>query len=219
MKNLLLLALALLIFSCNDIGMQKVKARKQAEESGLRVDSIILGIRFNDSPEQVQAILSEWASHNPLGQFEFHFTYPQRLNQYKWVKSKYQCCFYNDSLYRFSLSAEVPSYKWKECFEDLDSLYSYKYGSPVRNPGEQELDWYKGNLNIHIDTYKSKYASDKIYVSYINEDFYSRKGVNYKSFDPDENRYGVSLEYSEDYWNKTYQKGNDILLDNATEEI
>lgn len=198
--------------------MQKDEARKHAKESGIRIDSIFIGIRFNDSPEEVQAKLKEWASHNYLGKFEFHFTHPERLSQYKWGKGAYSCLFYNDSLYSFSLRAEVPAYEWDECFEDLDSLYSYKYGKPVRDMDGHELDWYKGNLNINIRGMKSTY-SESVWISYTDNDFYDRRTDQYKSFMPDENKYDFYLMYGKSYWDRVYKKTNDILVEDAAKSI
>lgn len=216
MKKLLLFAILLLLCSCNYVSMQKDEARNYAKKSGIRIDSIFIGIRFNDSPETVQEKLNEWASHNYLGKFEFHFTHPKRLNQYKWKRSG--CYFYNDSLYSFSLRAEVPSYKWDECFEDLDSLYSYKYGKPIRDIDGHELDWYKGNLNITISGMKSKY-SESVWISYTNYDFYDRRMDRYKSFMPNENKYDFDLTYGKLYWDKIYQKTNNILIEDAAKNI
>lgn len=218
MKKVVLSIILLLLFSCNNVSMQKNEARKYAKESGIRIDSILIGIRFNDSPEEVQAKLKEWASHNSFGKFEFHFTYPKRLNQYKWEKVAYSCSFYNDSLYSFSLRAEVPFSEWNKCFEDLDSLYSYKYGKPVRDIDGHELDWYKGNLNINIKGMKSEY-SESVWISYTDYDFYDRRTDQYKSFMPDENKYDFYLKYGKMYWDKVYQSTNDNLREDAAKSI
>lgn len=132
MKKLLLLILCISIclISCNSIEKQKVKAKKEALVSGVRIDSVMFGLCFGDSPDKVRLVLNEFYSYCP-GEPEFHFQYPKDLNPYKWEVSK--CWFYNDSLYNISIVANIPSYKWDECLAYLDTLYSLKYGLPVRD--------------------------------------------------------------------------------------
>lgn len=219
MKKLLLLIFCgiICLFSCNSIDKQKVKAKKEALTSGVRIDSIMFGLSFGDSPDKVKQILNEFSSHCPGG-FEFHFRYPKALNPYKW--KVFTCWFYNDSLYDISIVADIPSYKWDECLACLDTLYSLKYGLPIRDKlrSEPAIDWYKGNLNIHIWTSKSdgKYLNDNIWICYKNMSMKLERPI-YKTVFKEKYRY--NLYYGKEYWDKTYKDAENILLNEELKDI
>lgn len=218
-KNLLQFSIIVLLFiACN--GIEKKKVSLSSQNTDIMIDSIICGINFNDSPERVQTKIKEWASHNTLGEFEYRFIYPQQLNKYAWNYYPRGCWFHNDSLYCFQLSAEIPSYQWEECFADLDTLYSYKYGTPIRNKESYKIEWQKGNLKIEIEGFKNA-INEYIWITYCDYRYYRNKRSKVKSklLVPEQNRYGAYLSYDIDYWNKIYQKADDILKNEASKGI
>lgn len=223
MRNLLLLLIlcsSICFFSCNSMEKQRTKAQKELLKSEIRIDSIMFGLCFGDSPDNTKRILDEFSSHCP-GEFEFHFRYPKDLNPYKWeFSSVLGCCFYNDSLYCITIMADVPSYKWERCLADLDTLYSSKYGTPIRDKFKSEpmIDWYKGNLYVSIRTVKSDtdYINDYVRITYedmnMKIEYPIYKSVNKK-------KYGFMLNYGKEYWDRTYKDTEDVLMNEALKDI
>lgn len=215
MKSILYLFVVITFLSCNNF--KKEAAIAEALSSGIVVDTIICGICFNDSPEEVKRKIQEWSYFCPGNEFTMHFTYPERINQYAWeIDTQW---YYNDSLYNISIKSEIPSYKFRECMEDLDSLFTHKYGKSYSSRRGKELNWYKGNLTISITVHKDlKYVNDYISISYNDNRYYNKraKGNTISKYSED---YNIYHEYNKEYWDRTYKQEEEEKLHKATKNI
>ncbi|MBD5584497.1 MAG: hypothetical protein HDQ88_05395 [Clostridia bacterium] len=172
---------------------EQEKAAQEAINSGIKIDTIMFGVCFNDSPQKVHDILKEFASHNPRKKFEYHFL-TRGVNKYAW-KWNPSVSFHNDSLHTFRIEAEIPSFEWQNALNVLSDIYSHKYGKVYRSGNEINL--YKGNLEVSIYTTEgSPYTKDKISISYRNRDF---KYGDFFKWDDYQN------SYSKRYWQKDYK--------------
>lgn len=225
MKNTVFIFLILIAASCQNIENKNIKAKSDALNSGVRIDTIFKGITFNDSPTEfrikIDKLISEGYSSG-YNRFEYNFKYPVELKKYQWVIDGRSTGFYNDSLCCLTLSLELDDFEWKQnnWFAPLDSLFTYKYGEPVRDYENFTFNWYKGNLEIQIYgvSYDSPMVTDRVLISYRNSlrmlEYYTAP----KKFE-DNSSYGFDLRYSMDYWNKTYTKADSILVDEASNDI
>lgn len=225
MRNLLFLFIILATFSCQNIDKQNSIAKSEALNSGVRVDTIFKGISFNDSPTEfkikINKLISEGYS-SVYNRFEYNFKYPKELEKYNWTIDGRRTGFYNDSLCFFTLKLELDDLEWKynNWFAPLDSLFTYKYGEPVRDSENFTYNWYMGNLEIEIYgvSYDSPLVSDYVLISYKNSlktfEFYTAP----KKLE-DNSSYGFDLCYSMDYWKKVYAKADSILVDDAAKDI
>lgn len=222
------LFLLCIIFSCQNAKDHKYKVKQAALESGVKVDSIFCGLTFNDSPMEVIHKLNFLYDNKTLFldtydyKLKYRFSYPEFLNNIEWVIDRSNISFYNDSLYNFTLEAkDLFSSQYDDCLIYLDSLYSNKYGTPIRENEGKTLNWFKGNLNICISMteFESPIINDIICISYINEE----KSLHYYTADkilkPNNNDYSFNLHYSNYFWNKHYYKKNQNLIDKASEDI
>ena len=142
---------AIFICSCSDTD-KDYQLREKARNSGIVIDSIVQGICFNDSPDEVKRKIKEAEFTYITSKFFMKLPYPESIDGSFWsVGDQY---YYNDSLYMFSIHSNISSVYFDECLADLNSLYSYKYGESVPQFKENTLKWYKGNLTINIYTLK-----------------------------------------------------------------
>lgn len=225
MRRILFLLIILATFSCQSIDKQNSIAQYEALNSGVRIDTIFMGITFHDTPSEFKNKINKLMSEgyrSVYDRFEYSFKYPTELENYKWTMDGWRTSFYNDTLCRFTLRLEMDDLKWKygNWFAPLDSLFTYKYGEPVRDKENFTFNWYKGNLEIEIYgvDYDSNSMSDEVLISYKNSlkmhDFY----IAPKRFKPEKGN-GIELCYSLDYWNKVYAKADSILVDDAAKDI
>lgn len=217
MRVFICLVMIILAVSCSLINRDKAKI--DAQQSGIIVDTIICGICFNDNPDEVNCKIQDWAKKCPGNDFVMHFTYPKRINKYEWEIGNLS--YYNDSLYSISLHSEIPSYMFRECMEDLDSLFSHKYGKSFSSDFGKSLEWYKGNLTINISTHENlKYTDDYISISYTDSRYYDKIGTaTNNTISKDSEDYRIHYEYSKDYWEKTYKQEENRKLHEATKYI
>ena len=142
---------AIFICSCSDTD-KDYQLREKARNSGIVIDSIVQGICFNDSPDEVKRKIKEAEFTYITSKFFMKLPYPESIDGSFWsVGDQY---YYNDSLYMFSIHSNISSVYFDECLADLNSLYSYKYGESVPQFKENTLKWYKGNLTVNIYTLK-----------------------------------------------------------------
>ena len=142
---------AIFICSCSDTD-KDYQLREKARNSGIVIDTIVQGICFNDSPDEVKRKIKEAEFTYITSKFFMKLPYPESIDGSFWsVDDQY---YYNDSLYMFSIHSNISSVYFDECLADLNSLYSYKYGESVPQFKENTLKWYKGNLTINIYTLK-----------------------------------------------------------------
>lgn len=142
---------AIFICSCSDTD-KDYQLREKARNSGIVIDTIVQGICFNDSPDEVKRKIKEAEFTYITSKFFMKLPYPESIDGSFWsVGDQY---YYNDSLYMFSIHSNISSVYFDECLADLNSLYSYKYGESVPQFKENTLKWYKGNLTINIYTLK-----------------------------------------------------------------
>lgn len=222
------LFLIFITFSCQNVEDQKIKARDEALKSGIKIDSIFYGLTFNDSPNSVAKKLNYLSDNGILFRdyydytLKYSFSYPKFLNNIEWNVYRHNISFYNDSLYNFTLETrDFYSSQYEDCLACLDSLYSNKYGTPIRENNGKTLNWFKGNLNIVVKLieFNSVVTKDIITISYVDE----KKSLPYylsdKILKSDNNEYGFELCYSTDYWNKYYEKKDKNLMDEASKGI
>ena len=210
----------MVLSSCN-VNQEKSKnaARQKELASGVIVDSILLGFKFGDSPEEVNNKIQSYINKN--FSCNYRFTYPKILSKYCWHFNLPSCSFYNDSLYELTLEADIYSYDQKECLVALDSLFSTKYGTSYTS--DNEKNWFKGNLNIRIGCINSDYTH-LMFISYFDERHYQHNSI-YKKLDGyiDDTKFGFSYYYSKEYWDKTWERPtkivNDYLKEKAIEDI
>lgn len=225
MRNLLFLFFMLATFSCQNIDKQNINAKSEALNSGVHIDTIFKGITFNDSPTEFKIKINKLISEgycSGYNRFEYSFKYPTELRKYNWTIDGRRTGFYNDSLCFFTLKLELDDFEWKHnnWFAPLDTLFTYKYGEPVRDYENSTFNWYVGNLEVQIYgvSYDSPLVTDYVLISYRN----SLKMLEYNTADKtfeDNSSYGFNLCYSMDYWNKTYAKADSILVDEVSNDI
>lgn len=225
MKNILFLFIVLVAYSCQNIDKQNIEAKLEALNSGVRIDTIFKGITFHDSPTELKVKINKLISEgycSVYNRFEYNFKYPKELEKYNWTIDGRRTGFYNDSLCFFTLKLELDDFEWKRnnWFAPLDSLFTYKYGEPVRDNENFTFNWYMGNLEIEIYgvSYDSPLVSDYVLISYKNSlktlEFYTAP----KKFE-DNSSYRFELCYGMDYWNKVYAEADSILVDDAANDI
>lgn len=146
-----LLLIGITLCSCG-VNDNHYKARIAARESGIVIDSIVQGICFNDSPDEVKRKIKEAEFTGVRDKYFMKLSYPDSSNESFWYA--YDQYYYNDSLFMFSICTYTPSFNFKGKLDALKSLYSYKYGESVPQFKENTLKWYKGNLTINIYTLK-----------------------------------------------------------------
>lgn len=225
MRRILFLLIILATFSCQNIDKQNSISQYEALNSGVRIDTIFMGITFHDTPSEFKNKINKLMSEgyrSVYNRFEYSFKYPTELENYKWTIDGRRTGFYNDTLCCFTLKLDLDDLKWKygNWFAPLDSLFTYKYGEPVRDKENFTFNWYKGNLEIEIYgvDYDSPLMSDRVLIQYRN----SLKMFEYYTASKkleDNSSYGFDLCYSMDYWNKVYAKADSILVDDAAKDI
>lgn len=198
MKKLLFLLIGLsAIISCNQ--SPTLYEKQQASlKTGIRVDTTMFSVCFNDAPDIVKQKLKE-SGHADL--FGFCYQFPEaRIHELEW-KWDHTFAFHNDSLYQFSLHAET----YDDPIGVLQEIFSAKYGEPFKD--DDKLYWFKGNLEISI------YFNDEYnmsHITYLNLNNYEHSVIEY---DDDYNSYTI------DYWNKHRKPEVDKAIDIAGEDI
>lgn len=174
----------------------------KALHSGVRVDSIMFGIKFRDTKTEVAKKLASKTKMIDEGVYEYHFS-DKRLNYMPWVIDLKSCRFHNDSIVELNLiyTNYESSYNNQSI---LKELYSSKYGEPVVYEGY--LYWFKGNLEISI----SPYRYGQTWLKYTDNSPHSNADVW------DELHFNT---YSNDYWNKYIKPKKDSLLNTSSKEI
>jgi len=203
MKTVLFLITIFLFIGCTSNQDRLWSERKKALESGIKVDTIMFGLCFGDSPDTVREKILN-SKHSLGAGFRYTFS-DKRIKNMVWTDSKYSR-FYNDSLRYFTLSTCDNNKKWKEVIKEI---YSHKYGKPLLFGGEYY--WFVGNLEI--STYESKDNSVLgVYKSITYKDNTPRNFV-YPVEDESHNRYTV------EYWEKNIKPKEDQKLKNIVEDI
>lgn len=210
MKNILLSFIFISIFisfqSCIDTHKEYDEAKRAALESGIRVDTIMFGLCFNDSPEMVDKKLKETGRYDYNG---LKYRFPDsRIYGMEWHETR-AFWFYNDSLVKFTITSFDDSYNWREVIKEI---FSAKYGNSIFH--DKKDYWFKGNLEICVSegemvgkTWKS--------IKYSNLD--SEKWILNNRLhlcDTDDMNW-----YSEDYWNEHIKPKEENKLKNSGRDI
>lgn len=175
---------------------------RKALHSGIRVDSIMFGIKFRDTKSEVAKKLTAKTKRIDKDIYEYRFS-DKRLNYMVWIVNLTECRFHNDSI--IELNLKYTNYESSYNNQSLlREMYSSKYGEPVEYEGS--LYWFKGNLEIQISP--SRYG--QTWISYTDNRAHSREDVW------DELHFNT---YSKDYWDKHIKPKKDSLLNIASKEI
>lgn len=213
---------AIFICSCSDTD-KDYQLREKARNSGIVIDTIVQGICFNDSPSEVQRKIKEAEFTYITDEYFLNLPYPSSFkNGSHWYVEEQW--YRNDSLFLFSIRTNISSVYFNECLQELDSLYSYKYGEAVHNIQDSDIRWYKGNLTVDISTdtdingtivdcirikYKdSRFGDSPQYWGKLKESDYDQKTGCH-----------IWYWYTPDYWNRTYQPEIDKKLQDAAKNI
>ena len=204
MKKILLFSLIVFtLVGCKERSKRFAK-QQEALATNIQIDTTMFGVCFNDNPEIVKSKLKLSGYYEYNYQFEYKFP-DERLNDIYWKWNDLHS-FHNDSLFRFCLEADISSYKVEDALKALKEIYSLKYGEAFEE--NNELYWYKGNLEISIHFMK-EYPT--LFIEYSN-----LKNCNHGG---QELKYENYNSYTLDYWNRTYKAQKEEELKKSTKEI
>lgn len=227
MKKLLLLLFIPFIVSCDKYSQTKKAMEDQALASGIYVDTIFKGFTFHDSPDTYKSKLDSLCRlecRTWPGKYTYRFKYPGSLSELEWSIDGIYTHFYNDTLYRFSIVTEAREFLWfsrNGYFAQLDTLFSRKYGEPLKNELAHEYHWYKGNLEIEIAGWlgSEKGYKDEIRITYTNLLMTKHWLERWKMIDSFEHPLKVNCDYSKDYWMKTYDKQVQKVINEGVKDL
>lgn len=204
----ILIVLLIFVQSCAGTQKRYDEAKRAALASGIRVDTIMFGICFNDSPEIVDEKLKN------TGMFEYgnlHYRFrDSRISGMTW-KDIRAFWFYNDSLISFKICSFDDSFNWKEVVKEV---YSAKYGEPVFCNGKHY--WFKGNLEICVSEGESILGKKQKLIEYFNVEAVK------KVYSIRELRFGDVNDmnyYSPDYWEKHIKPKEEKEMQRITRDI
>ncbi|MGZ2600243.1 hypothetical protein [Bacteroides fragilis] len=203
MKKLSFLIVTLLLMSCGPTLYQK---EQESLQTGIRVDTTMFNVCFNDDPETVQIKLLDVEPEKLLKTFEYRFL-DERIHEFKWVWDS-TFSFHNDSLINFRLIT-ANGYPNHDDLLALEDIFSAKYSEPYISEGSYY--WFKGNLEINVSLSTGTYP--KLEIRYRNLESYFR--VYNQAYKSDEN----FNTYSKDYWEKNCKPQYDKELEEHKKQL